>query len=218
VEPGPRALHLYRLLNTLPGLAPGGLHAYDGHLVQSDLTERTAAAEAAFSPVNDLRAQLLNAGLPVRRIVAGGTPTFPIHARRAVECSPGTCVLWDAGYATRFADLPFEPAAFLFTRVVSKPSEGRLCLDLGHKSVAAEMPHPRVLLPALPEAVAVVHSEEHLVIETPRAGEFAVGDALLGIPWHVCPTVALHADAAVLTGGRVVERWPIVGRARRLTI
>ena len=33
-------------------------------------------------------------------IIAGGTPTFPIHAmREGVTCSPGTLVLWDYGYS-----------------------------------------------------------------------------------------------------------------------
>jgi D-serine deaminase-like pyridoxal phosphate-dependent protein len=218
IAPGPCAVQLYRLLHSLPGLAAAGLHAYDGHIHDSDPVARAAACEAAFAPAADLREELIRAGLPVPRVVAGGTPTFPMHATRPVECSPGTCVLWDAGYGTKLPDLLFEPAALLFTRVVSKPSDDRLCLDLGHKAVAAEMPPPRVVFPFLPEAKAVMHSEEHLVIETPRAPEFAVGDALLGVPWHVCPTVALHAEVWVLDRGRATERWPVVARARRLTI
>ena len=70
----------------------------------------------------------------------------------------------------------------------------------------------------LPDAKAVTHSEEHLVIETPRAAEFAVGDCLYGIPWHICPTVALHSEAVVIRNGRAEERWKIVARERRLTI
>ena len=41
-----------------------------------------SACDAAFAPVLQLRDRLLAAGLPVPRVVAGGTPTFPIHARR----------------------------------------------------------------------------------------------------------------------------------------
>lgn len=218
IAPGAEAVRLYRLINSLPSLQPAGLHAYDGHIQEPDLAARTAACEAAFAPAAELREELLRAELPVPGVVAGGTPTFPIHARRPVECSPGTCVLWDAGYMKKMPDLLFEPAALLFTRVVSKPAADRLCLDLGHKAVAAEMPHPRVVFPLLPEAKAVVHSEEHLVIETPCAAEFAVGDALIGVPWHVCPTVALHSEVFVLDRGKVTERWPVVARARRLTI
>lgn len=218
IAPGPHAAELYRLIHLLPGLNAAGLHGYDGHIQEPDLAARTAACEAAFAPAEALREELEHSGLPVPRFVAGGSPTFPIHARRNVECSPGTTVLWDAGYGRKMRDLAFEPAALLITRVVSKPAANRLCLDLGHKAVAAEMPHPRVIFPVLPDATAVVHSEEHLVIETPRAPEFAVGDALLGIPWHVCPTVALHSEVWALENGKATERWPVVARARRITI
>ena len=66
-------------------------------------------------------------GLPVPRLVLGGTPTFPIHAKLdepGVECSPGTCLLYDVGYATKYPDLPFTPAAAILTRVVSRPRPG----------------------------------------------------------------------------------------------
>ena len=221
VEPGPAAMELYRRVAAMPGLSVGGLHAYDGHVHDSDLTVRTTTCNVAFAPVEKLRSDLLTAGLPVPMVVAGGTPTFSIHARRGdVECSPGTCVFWDAGYGAKMPDLDreFKVAAVLLTRVVSKPGGNRLCLDLGHKAVASEMPQPRVVFPQLPDAKAVTHSEEHLVVETSRAGEIAVGDCLYGIPWHICPTVALHAAAVVVRGGLAVERWPVAARARRFTL
>lgn len=219
IEPGPGAVALYRQIAGTPGLRAGGLHAYDGHLRQSDLAERAAASDAEFAKVSALAEELRRAGLPVPRVVCGGTPTFPINARRSgVECSPGTCVLWDASYGGGLSDLEFLNAAILLTRVVSRPGPKRLCLDLGHKSVASEMPHPRVIFPALPEAKAIGHSEEHLVLETPRAAEFDVGTVLYGVPWHICPTVALHDRVWVVRGGRTSETWPVVARARWLSV
>lgn len=219
IAPGPNAIKLYRKIGAHPGLRAGGLHAYDGHLHQNDLAERTAASEAGFAPVVALRAELEQMGLAVPRVVCGGTPTFPIHAARdGVECSPGTCVLWDAGYAKNLPDLDFENAAVLFTRVISRPTANRLCLDLGHKAVASEMPHPRVIFPALPDAHAVGHNEEHLVLETDRAGEFPIGTAFYGLPWHICPTVALHDRVQVVRHGRITEMWAVTARARRLSI
>ena len=70
----------------------------------------------------------------------------------------------------------------------------------------------------LEDATAVGHSEEHLVIETDRAAEYPVGSALYGVPWHVCPTVALHDEAIVVRNGRAEAHWQIVARARRLAI
>ena len=219
VEAGPAAVALYRLIDSLPGLKAGGLHAYDGHIHDTDLAVRTRNCEAAFAPVMKLRGELQSSGLAVPRVVAGGTPTFPLHAKRAdAECSPGTCVFWDFGYADMLPDMDFLVAALVLTRVISKPAGSRLCLDLGHKAIASENPQPRVRLLGLEDAQFVTHSEEHLVVETPRAGEFKVGDVLFGIPRHICPTVALHSEAVVVRAGRAVERWKVAARERRLTI
>ena len=233
---------LYRLLGTLPGVTPGGLHAYDGHLRDPDLSVRRAQADAAFARVQALREALQAEGLPVPRIVVGGTPTLPCHATRVepdLELSPGTVVFWDAGYAAGLPDMDFLHAALVLTRVVSKPGGNRVCLDLGHKAVASEMPHPRVVLlqpqasgadadslgpqasglgPHALEATFIGHSEEHLVLETPEAASLHVGDVFYGIPWHVCPTVALHGQAVVIRNGRAVERWHVTARERSITV
>jgi D-threonine aldolase len=219
IPPGPGALALYQKLASSPSLVAGGLHAYDGHLSQTDPVVRAAECEEAFAPVRKLRDQLVAAGFPVPRVVAGGTPTFPIHAaRQDVECSPGTTALWDASYATKLPDFDFANAAVLLTRVVSKPGGNRLCLDLGHKAVASEMPHPRVVFPDLPDAQFITHSEEHLVVESAGAARLGVGAELLGVPWHVCPTVALHGEAILVEHRKITGSCRIDARARKLTV
>jgi D-serine deaminase-like pyridoxal phosphate-dependent protein len=214
------ALELYRLITKSPALRAAGLQAYDGHIVDKDPEVRARNCEAALAPVLNLAAQLKSENLTVPRIVAGGTPTFPFHARRGpeVDCSPGTCVLWDFSYETKCPDLGFLFAALVLTRVVSKPAPNRLCLDLGHKAIASENPHPRVHLLDLPDAKFMMHSEEHLVIETEQANRFEIGDALYGVPWHVCPTVALHSEVIVVNGTTAGSHWPVTARARRLSI
>ncbi len=219
VLPGEQAVERYRLLGSLPGLKAGGLHAYDGHIREPNPEKRAAECEAAFAPVEALREELRKSGLAVPAMVAGGTPTFPMHARRTgVECSPGTCVLWDLGYARRFPDLDFLQAALVLARVISKPAAGRLCIDLGHKAIAAENPPPRLQLLELPDARFVMHSEEHLVVEDDGAEAWRVGDVLHAVPWHICPTCALHAEAVVVRGGQAAERWKVVARDRSLRV
>jgi D-serine deaminase-like pyridoxal phosphate-dependent protein len=222
VSPGDAAARIYERIDRLPGLAPDGLHAYDGHLSIADLDERTAAARAVEERVAAFRDRLTASGLPVPRLVMGGTPTFPIHGAfrgPGVECSPGTVVYHDYNYRTRYPDLPFTPAALLLTRVVSRPHVGRLCLDLGHKAVAADTPPPgsRAWFPALPDAKVAGHSEEHLFLDVADADRFPIGTPLLAIPAHVCPTVALHRRALVVADGRVVDEWETTARDRRLT-
>lgn len=216
IAPGAAADAVYRGICAARALLPGGLHAYDGHLGISDPAAREVACEAAFAPVESMRRRLVAEGLPVPRIVAGGSPTFAIHARRGdVELSPGTTVLWDAGYARKLPDLAFLPAAVLLTRVVSRPGPDRLCLDLGHKAVASEMPWPRVEFLNLPGAAFVAHSEEHLVVESPDAGRFEVGCEVYALPWHVCPTVALYDEMVVVENGLASARWRVTARSRR---
>lgn len=219
IAPGSGAEELYALVSTLPGLRTVGLHAYDGHIHDSDLDARRVRCEEALAPVLALRDRLRAAGLPVTRLVTGGTPTFPLLAARAdVECSPGTSVLWDYGYATTLPDLDYLCAAALLTRVTSRPLPNRLCLDLGHKSVGSEMPQPRLVLLGLEDAQLVGHSEEHLVIETAHAADYPPGSVLYALPFHICPTVNLHSEVVLVQNRRATTRWPVAARSRRITV
>lgn len=204
---------LYQQLQQLPFLKVRGLHVYDGHLRDANLATRTEQCNAAFAPVEAL-AKELGGQL---EIIAGGTPTFPIHILRSnVICSPGTCILWDEGYGSSLPEQQFTPAAVLFTRVISKPMEGHVTLDLGHKAVSAENSiTKRVFFPELEAYEVISQSEEHLVVKTPKAASLQVGDALYGIPWHVCPTVALYNEAQIISGGAFTGVWPIA-RGRKI--
>ncbi|MGI9469980.1 MAG: D-TA family PLP-dependent enzyme, partial [Rubripirellula sp.] len=117
-----------------------------------------------------------------------------------------------------YADLPFSVAIALLTRVISKPGKDRLCLDLGYKSVASEMPlESRIVIPAIPDAKFIGHSEEHLVIETSHASDVSLGTAFLAFPRHVCPTVALHDFLTLVRDGQATgELWPVTARGRFL--
>jgi D-serine deaminase-like pyridoxal phosphate-dependent protein len=217
IESGEAAANLYALVDRLPNLVTDGLHAYDGQIHDTDVAERRKNTQSGMERALALRDRLVRRGLDVPRLVLGGTPTFPIHAELdlpGVECSPGTIVLHDHGYSTRYPDMPYTPAALLLTRVVSRPRPGRLCLDLGHKAVAADPSGSRARLLDIDDAVPVMHSEEHLVIETAEAAKFPVGTPLLAVPTHICPTVALHRRADVIEGGELVARWDVTARDR----
>ena len=219
IAPGSGSEELYRLVSSLPGLRAVGLHAYDGHIHDTDLAVRRARCEEALTPVLALRDRLRSAGLPVSRVVTGGTPTFPLLAARGdLECSPGTSVLWDYGYATTLPDLDYLCAAALLTRVTSRPLPNRLCLDLGHKAVGSEMPQPRVVILGLQDAKLVGHSEEHLVIETPRAADYPPGTALYALHWHICPTVNLPSEVVLVQNRKASTRWPVAARSRRISV
>ena len=219
IQPGSAAEDLAKLISDTPQLHFAGFHVYDGQFAGYAIDARTEKAIEAFASVHEMVKYLEADGVPVPNIVAGGSPTFPVHALNPdIDLSPGTYVLWDMGYTTMCPELPFVPAAVLLTRVVSKPSTNRLCLDLGHKAVAAENPiDRRVRFLNAPEAEYIDQKEEHLVIEVPDGQPFGVGDILYGVPWHICPTVALHQEATVIDeDGEVIGHWTVVARNRKL--
>jgi D-serine deaminase-like pyridoxal phosphate-dependent protein len=203
-----KAAMLYKLIAETPALIPAGLHAYDGHINAPCLETRRSEYDAAFHDVLGLRKSLEDSGLPVPKLVAGGTPTFQFHAAHSDrECSPGTALLWDFGYAEKYPELPFEIAACLLARVVSKPGRDHVTLDLGYKAVASENPLAmRVRIAELPDAEAVMHSEEHLVLKTAFAKDCHIGQTLHALPKHICPSVALYDEAWLVRDGVAVGR------------
>jgi D-threonine aldolase len=220
IEPGDEALKLYDYCSTAAGMLLKGIHAYDGHIRDVDLSERKKNCDAAFSLVNDMAKKMESRGWNKPVIIAGGSPTFPIHCKREdIECSPGTFVYWDRGYSVGCPEQDFVPAAVLLTRIVSLPAKEKICTDLGHKSVAAENEMTkRVYFPGFEMLEAVAQSEEHLVLENKTVDTFSQGDILYGIPWHICPTVALYDSVKVVEDDRVVDEWKNIARDRRISI
>src|SRR5450759_4256178 len=173
VTPGEKAARLFKRIIDSPMLVAEGLHVYDGHIHEPDLAIRKNICNDAFTPVMSLIEELKNEGISPVKIIAGGTPTFPIHAlRKNVETSPGTVLLWDYGYSSSFSDMNFLHAAILLTRIISKPGKDLLCLDLGHKAVASEMPQPRIKILEIEKYAIVSHNEEHMVIRTSVADKY----------------------------------------------
>ncbi|TVQ03017.1 MAG: D-TA family PLP-dependent enzyme [Planctomycetaceae bacterium] len=231
IEPGDEAVELYRELTRTGGIRVGGLHAYDGHLHNPDSAQLAADAAEVRDRVSEFIGRLRDEGLEIPRLIAGGTPTSPLWAAHGkqelrdrygieldVEVGAGTTTLWDFGQAAESTDQDYLNAAVLMARVISRPTRDRICLDLGHKAVAPEMPQPRVRWFTLEDAEALLQNEEHLVLRTERADEYPVGTVVYGIPRHICPTVALQSEVVCVRDARAVENWPVVARARRITI
>jgi D-serine deaminase-like pyridoxal phosphate-dependent protein len=219
ISPG-KAGQLYEKAGQTAGIEIRGFHAYDGHIHDADPNMRKSKFEQAFSNVSGLRNDMEKKLGRKPILVAGGTPTFPLHAKNEdVECSPGTFVFWDKGYQQFLSDQPFQFAALVMTRVISKPDAETICLDLGHKAIASENPLAmRVYFLNAPELEPVGHSEEHLVLRAPKGNVYQVGDVLYGVPHHICPTVALYDVASVCSGNVARSTWKIAARKRKISI
>lgn len=218
--PTEKAFDLYKFCSGLAGIRITGLHAYDGHIHDASFELRAKRLHSYISNVLALQDQLVQEGFPQPVIVAGGTPTFPILCKmKNIECSPGTFIFWDKGYQDAFAEQSFLPAALVLTRVISLPGETKICLDVGHKSVASENElDKRITFLNAPNLVPVSQSEEHLVLDAGENHNFKVGDVLYGLPYHICPTVALYERAITIENNRANGEWKTIARDRRINV
>jgi D-serine deaminase-like pyridoxal phosphate-dependent protein len=202
----------------LKGLRLMGFLCYDGHFSIPRREEREKAVEGVMRRLGEIIEALKARGRDLPLLVMGGTPTFPCHVKgKTGYFSPGTCFVQDWGYASKYPDLDFVPAAALLSRVVSRPGPGLFTLDLGYKAISADQEGRRGIIADLPEAQPVAHSEEHWVFRL--EGECPpIGTVLYVLPTHICPTTALYPGVWVASGGRLVDYWEVSARDRRLSV
>jgi D-threonine aldolase len=213
------AMKLYDDCRSVAGINIIGLHAYDGHIRDQQYETRKQKCDEAFAAVESLKKNIDTSFGTSMAIVAGGTPTYTIHNKRKnVECSPGTFVYWDKGYEQILPEQHFQFAALVLTRVISKPADNIICVDLGHKAIASENPlNNRVYFLNDANLEPLGHSEEHMTLKT-NGKPYQVGDVLYGIPHHVCPTVALHDRAWIVDDHTVRDYWANTSRNRKITV
>ncbi len=214
---GPDAAKLYREIDAHSFLQPSGFHLYDGHDNYCDVVQREAAAQRNIESLQVFRQQLEAAGMPVPCVVAGGSWSFPYYARtEGMYGSPGTFIYWDAGYSRDMPDMPFRCAALILTQVVDRyPDPGTITTDLGSKGVSSDLPvEERAFLLGHETAELISQSEEHGVFRIP--GELPrVGDYLLAVPGHICPTTIRYPGFHVIdTAGEAVDYYLHTARDR----
>jgi D-serine deaminase-like pyridoxal phosphate-dependent protein len=214
---GSEAAQLYRKIDAHEYLEPSGFHLYDGHDGFSDVIQREGAAQEHIQALQEFQRQIESEGMSVPCVVGGGGFSFAYYARTEGMCgSPGTFIYWDVGYAADMPDMPFRWAALVLTQVVDWcPEEGTITTDLGSKAISADLPlEERALLLSHESARLILQHEEHGVFrisgELPR-----VGDYLLAVPGHICPTTIRYPGIHVLdTAGEVVDYYVHTARDR----
>ena len=216
VPVGNAAVEIYAQIEAAAGLRPWGLHVYDGHIHDEGVAAREASCEKSLAAVAEMRGWLARKGLDVPLVVMGGTPTFPIYAKTpGVEASPGTFVFHDSGYATRYPDLGFVPAALLLSRVISIPTAHRVTLDLGHKAIGADPEGVRGVILNVEGAEVDKQHEEHWAVNVPDSTGVRIGQEVYVCPTHICPCVALHPFYYVVEAdGYCRGTWEVAARNR----
>lgn len=219
VPVGDAAVDIYAQIEQADGLHPWGLHVYDGHIHDEDISQRRAACNRSLAQVEEMQNRLSAKGFAVPLIVMGGTPTFPIYAETpGIEASPGTFIFHDYGYATHYPELGFTPAALLLSRVISMPTPNRITLDLGHKAIAADPDGVRGIILNVANAEVDKQHEEHWAVNIPESTSMHIGQEVYVCPTHICPSVALHPFYYVIDAdGYCRNTWEVTARNRSVS-
>jgi D-serine deaminase-like pyridoxal phosphate-dependent protein len=189
-----------------------GLITHAGHsYAATDQASRQRAADQETEAVLTTAAMLKDAGIEVREISVGSTPTAGLALRPGItEMRPGTYVYGDANNVTLGAHRPEDCALVVVATVVSRPASDRAIVDAGSKALSADL---RVAglegygIVLGHEGLTVARlSEEHAVLTSATKTALSIGDRVAIIPAHACTTVNLHPAVLLATtdGG---SRW-----------
>ncbi|MFD2554950.1 D-TA family PLP-dependent enzyme [Sphingobacterium tabacisoli] len=202
-----------------PLLTLKGVHGYDGHISNPDVSIRKREADESYRILKEAVTYLQRRYPSPMDMVIGGSPSFSSHSlREDVVCSPGTFVFWDWGYRQRVPDQKFDYAAVLLTRVIAVISPIQICVDLGYKAVASDPPLPRVSFLNGDHIEVLFQSEEHMVLIVDDSQKYPLGMVLYAVPTHICPTVNLYQQVSVISEGEVKKEWTVIARNRKLSI
>jgi D-serine deaminase-like pyridoxal phosphate-dependent protein len=222
LQPGGAAADFAERVAALPGVELAGVFTHEGHVYTQgrDDAERERltleACRAAVETAEAIRGRGLPA--PVVSVGSAGTFRFAVRCPGVTEVRPGTYVFNDRSQIAQGAATAADVAAFVVATVVSRPVPDRIVVDAGTKVLASD----RMLVADPPASFGWVWghddwevvrlSEEHGVLEIPPDAEVRIGDRLVIVSNHVCPTINLATAVTVVEAGRVAGRWPVAAR------
>lgn len=203
------AVALAAAIDGLPGLRFEGLMTYPAR--------GATAATAAW--IDAAKERLAARGLEARTVSTGGSPDlYRAHeVGAATEHRPGTYVYSDRSQVAAGLGTLDDCALTVLTTVVSRPTEGRVILDAGSKTLSSDTlgMDGFGLVVGYPQLRLAAFSEEHGHVECGDANARpALGERVIVIPNHACVVSNLHDTVYGVRGDRVERAFAVAARGR----
>jgi D-serine deaminase-like pyridoxal phosphate-dependent protein len=183
----------------------------------SDDSEPDAAREAQDEALTESLAALGGVS-GLLDVSLGTTPLARFESGMASEYRYGNYVFNDATQVAIGSAAMGDCALAVITTVLDVPSDTRVVLDAGSKSLPAEMMSPRTwglgIVVEHPDLCLVELFEEHGVAEAAQPHGLHVGDRPAIIPNHACTCANSHDEYVAYDNGSPLDVWPV--RARRV--
>lgn len=211
---------LARLVDELPGLELDGITTHRSVAFEgADVLTPDEAGRDEGRLLVDLAAGLRVAGISVREVTCGSTPTARAAAAvpGVTEVRAGTYVFNDWMQVAN-GSATFEDCALtILTTVVSARIPGRATVDAGSKTLSGDARRPDAGVATGLDVDAIVDrlSEEHGMVRLGPRVELGPGDRIRLVPQHVCTCVNLADELVAVRGGTVEAVWRVAARGRR---
>lgn len=214
---------LARLVRALPGLDLDGIFTFRGGVFPGSGTRSIPdVGREEGEMMVALAVQLRAAGIPVRSVSVGSTPTAPYCAVPGVtEIRPGTYVFNDNMQIASETAGPEQVALSILATVVSRQAPDLATLDAGAKVFSGDV------IPAAAglngygrgfgglDAVVERMNEEHGVARLGAGLNPKVGETMRLVPNHVCTSVNLSDELIGIRDDRVETVWVVAARGKR---
>lgn len=215
VSPGEPVVALANAIAQRAGIAFRGLVGWESQAVMiEDPEQKRRAVADAIALLTGSAAACRRAGHAVDIVSCGGSGTFPycIEQPGVTEVQIGGAIFSDVCYRTKY-HLDFPYALTVLATVTSRPTESRIVLDAGKKTLSSDTAMPQPL--GLPAIASLRLSAEHMTIELAAPSRTpAVGDQVEIVVGYSDTTVHLHDELIGIRNGRIETVWPIAARGR----
>jgi D-serine deaminase-like pyridoxal phosphate-dependent protein len=214
--------YLARTIESLPGLQFAGITTFRS----SGFAGAPSAKEAGDAEgqlLVDIAGRLRSAGIEVKEVTAGSTPTglWVAKVPGITEVRSGNYVFNDLMQLQSGVADESQLALSVLCTVVSKNQSGRLTIDGGSKtfsgdagSVGKDGTTAPTIARGIERRVTVERlSEEHGVARTDEPVK--LGEKIRFIPYHACTCLNLTDELIGFRGQRVEVVWPVVARGLR---
>lgn len=193
-----------------------------GHAYQvSDVSELPKVAIQEAKALVDTAEVLRKAGVHVRVLSVGSTPTAPfieevVRDYPVTEIRPGTYVFNDANQVALGSATESDCALSVLATVVSRPERDRIVIDAGSKTLGADAGvaagYGRVK-GQFGTQIAFLN-EAHAVLHVPGSCDWQVGSRVEIIPNHACIPPSLADEMLAVRRGIVESVIRVDARGR----
>ncbi len=215
-----QGLALARYIAEAPELRFFGLQGYSGNIQHiAKTSERRRVSHEQLTILKDMKKAIKEAKIPVRITTGSGTGSHLVDMEAAVfnDIQLGSYCFMDTQYMAvhikLWGKVPYHPALFVYSRVVSHNHEGFVTLDAGSKSLATDGPQPTVVAGAPEGSTYEPFGDEFgKLVLPPGAEPPAAGSLVVLMAPHCDPTVNLYDHYHCVRDDKLVGIWPIEAR------